>query len=126
MDIPLGTQEILRHIEFVVAPIGKYVKAKLAAGSVNQHISMVVETQLKRFPAQGFFRLGGPLVTKICFDNVSQNLRCCFCFSYRHLPSDCKEVKPAFFYSVDPIPPSGPVEGSEILGIVEEGRRRSF
>lgn len=97
VDIPLGTRKILRHIEFVVSPIGKYVKAKLASSNVNQHILVVVESQLKRFSVQGFFRLGGREVTKICFEYGGRNLRCCFCFSYRHLPSECSAVKPAFF-----------------------------
>lgn len=82
VDIPKGTREILRRIEFVVAPIGKYAKVKLASGSENQHISVVVETQLKIFPAQGFFRLSGPVVTKVCFEYAGSNLRCCYCFSY--------------------------------------------
>lgn len=121
VDIPHGTREILRHIEFVVAPVGKYVKGKLASGSVNQHISVVVETQLKRFPPQPcFFRLRGPIVTKVCFEYVGHNLRCCFCFSYRHLPSECTEVKPAFFYSPGTDPNPGPDAGRGPRSIVAE------
>lgn len=106
VDIPHGTREILRRIEFVVATIGTYVKAKFVSGSVNKHISVVVKSQLKLFPAQGFFRLNGPVVTKICFEYGGRNFRCSYCFSYRHLPNMCPEVKPSFYNvaAIDPAP----------------------
>lgn len=54
VNIPQGTREIYRYISFVAALIGKFVKAKLDPGPVHQHISVVVESTLKLFPAQGF------------------------------------------------------------------------
>lgn len=55
VNIPQGTREILRCIKFVVAIIGKFVKARLVPRTIHQLISVVVESKLKLFPAQGFF-----------------------------------------------------------------------
>lgn len=44
VNIPQGTQEIFKRIDFVVALIGKLVKYKLDPGTVHQYISVVVET----------------------------------------------------------------------------------
>lgn len=79
---------------------------------------------MKRFPAQGVITLKGLKVTTVSFDYVGSNLRCCFCFSYRHLPSECSEEKPAFFFArhIDTNP--GPIEGREARSIVGENQER--
>lgn len=91
--------EIFRCISFMVLPIGKFVKTKRNPGKKYQHILVVVETTLKLFPRMPrYFKLGGPNVTKICFDYVRHNLRhvATACFSYQHLPSRCIEKRPTF------------------------------
>lgn len=89
-----GSKEIYGCIKYVAALVGKYVKARLDQGSVHRHIVVVVESLLKIFPAQGFFQLSGPDITKVCFDYVGRKLWCCYCLSYRHLPKKCSRPRP--------------------------------
>lgn len=68
----------------------------------------MVESTLKLFPGREQYQLGDPEITTVLFDYVGRNLRCSFCFSYRHLPSQCLRPKPAFFSApgliVDKVP----------------------
>lgn len=48
--------------------IGKFVKAKLTLGIPHHHISVVVESELKLFPAYGLFQMRGPEVIKIVYE----------------------------------------------------------
>lgn len=67
----------------------------------------MVETALKIFPEQGLFQLGGPEIILIPYDYTGGNLRCCYCFSYRHLAFRCNRPWPSFFLTmVDSTVPS--------------------
>lgn len=78
---------------FVVSLIGKCIKLKVDQGTEFLHITVVVESTLKIFPAQGHFQLLGPDITTIAFNYLGRTLRCYFCFSYKHLPTQCDRPK---------------------------------
>lgn len=106
--IAKGSREIVNGLKFVVAQIGTIVKTKVKQGTEYHHITVVVETTLKIFPAQGLFQLRGPEVTTITFNYLGPNLRCFFCFAYGHLPHRCTQPKPAFYRAEDLDPGSEP------------------
>lgn len=64
-------------------------------------MTVVVESTLKTFPAEGLFQLQGPEVTKIAFNYVGRHLHCYFCFSYKHLPTQSDRPRSAFFKAAD-------------------------
>lgn len=97
VNISRGNAIIFNIIRFLISNLGTYVKGHL--GADHQHISLVVETTLKLFPAQRQFRLKNSEVSTLHFDYEGRNLRCCFCFSYRHIPANCKQPRPRFFLS---------------------------
>lgn len=99
VNIPRGNPAIFSLIRCFIHVVGTYVKAVL--GPDLRHISVIVESRLKLFPAHGLFKLPKSEVTTIFFDYEGRNLRCCYCFSYHHFPSDCKEPRPPFFSSPD-------------------------
>lgn len=99
VQIPRGNQSIFNLIRYILPVIGKYVKAGL--GPDHRRISAVAESTLKLFPAKGQFRLQDSIVSTIHFEYGGKNLRCCYCFSYRHLSVNCKEPHPRFFSSPD-------------------------
>lgn len=113
VNIPQGNEEIFSIIHFITSIIGNYVKAVL--GKDDKHISVIVETQLKLFPAHGQFQLQDSEMTKISFEYEGWNLWCCFCFSYGHIPARCRQPRPRLFTAPDlvldvdlGIPPSAP------------------
>lgn len=87
VNLVQANQELEGIFEFITEGIGKFVKA--SQGTDPRRISVVVETTLKLFPAFEEFQLEGPDTTKVLFDYRGRNLRCCFCFSFRHLSSQC-------------------------------------
>lgn len=97
VNIPRGNPAIFSLIKCISLVVGSYVKGFL--GTDLRHISVIVESKLKLFPAHGLFQLQDSEVTKVFFEYEGRNLRCCYCFSYRHFPSQCKEPRPAFFNS---------------------------
>lgn len=105
VNIPRGNPAIFSLIKCFIHIVDTYVKGVL--GPDLRHISVIVESKLKLFPAHGRFQLPGSDITTIFFDYEGRNLRCCYCFSYRHFPTNCKEPRPPLFYSpelqVDPI-----------------------
>lgn len=106
VNIVQTNQELVGIIEFIIEGIGKFVKAR--QGTDPRRFSVVVETTLKLFPAFKQFHLGGPEPTKVNFDYRGRNLRCCYCFLYRHLSSQCRQPKPSLFaapqFTADEIP----------------------
>lgn len=62
---------------------------------------MVVESTLKVFPPHEQFHLRGSDITRIEFNYKGCNLRCCFCFSYRHSPAGCRHPQPSLFDNVE-------------------------
>lgn len=106
-------QELVGIFEFVTKGIGKFVRA--SQGTDPRRVSVVVETTVKLFPAFEEFHLEGTDTTKVLFDYRGRNLRCCFCFSYRHLSSQCCQTKPNLFsssaYTVDTVPKEKPSKG---------------
>lgn len=109
-----GSREVFQFIKFVGSLIGKYVKAEPDKGTSFQCISLVVESTLKILPARGLFQLHGAEITTIAFDYVRKNLRCYFCFSYRHLPNQCTRPRPTFYNeaALDPGSVPGPTGGA--------------
>lgn len=103
VNIVQDNQELIGIEDFVTDIIGKFVKAR--QGTDPRRISVVVETTLKLFPAKEQLQLGGPDITTVHFDYRGRNLRCCYCFSYRHLSALCRQPKPSLFaspeYTVD-------------------------
>lgn len=95
VNIPIGNPAIFSLIRCIVKIVGSYVKGCI--GPDLRHISLIVESQLKLFPARGQFKLGDSAVTTVFFDYEGRNLRCSYCFSYRHFPSSCQEPRPDFF-----------------------------
>lgn len=92
-----GSREVFHYIKFVGSLIGKYVKAEPDKGTSFQRISLVVDSTLKILPARGLFELQDSVITTIAFNYVRKNLRCYFCFSYRHLPHQCTRPRPTFY-----------------------------
>lgn len=87
-------------IKNLVSRIGVHVKATL--GDDLRHITVVVETTRKLFPAHCQFKVKGSKVAIVFFEyEEGRNLRCRYCFSYRHLPSDCPQPHPSFFSAPD-------------------------
>lgn len=99
INILKGSREIFSFIHHVAAPVGTLIKSRLCEEDLS--ISIVVETVHKILPIQGHFQLPRPGITIIDFDYTGPNLRCCFCFSYRHRPALCKKQRPALFSSID-------------------------
>lgn len=95
VNIPRGNPTIFSLIRCFTNIVGTYVKGCL--GPDLRHISVIVESKLKLFPALGRFQLKDSGITTVVFDYEGRNLRCCYCFSYRHFPSSCKEPRPTFF-----------------------------
>lgn len=95
VHIPRGNAIIFNIIKHIITNIGTYVKGSL--GADHQHITLVAETTHKLFLAQRQFRLQNAEVSTVLFEYEGQNLRCCFCFSYRHIPAHCKIPQPRFF-----------------------------
>lgn len=56
----------------------------------------------------------------INFDYEGCNLRCCYCFSYRHLPTKCHQPRPGLFSTPDII--YDPV-ANDLPGVAPEGNR---
>lgn len=111
-----GSREILHYIKFIASLIGTYVKAEPDKGTSFQRITLVVESTLKILPARGLFKLQGPEVTTVAFNYVGKNLRCYFCFSYRHLPHQCKRPRPAFYNEAALDQGSAPSSGAAPTG----------
>lgn len=113
-----GSREVFHYIKFVGSLIGKYVKAEPDKGTSFQRISLLVECTLKILPARGLFQLQGSVITTIAFNYVRKNLRCYFCFSYRHLPNQCTRPRPTFYNEVELDPGSvlGPPQGAANVG----------
>lgn len=105
VNLVQANQELVGIVEFITDGIGKFVKSR--QDSDPRKISVVVETTRKLFPAHEQFHLGGPDPTNVIFDYRGRNLRCCYCFSYRHLSSQCRQPKPSLFasphYKVDEV-----------------------
>lgn len=99
VNIVQGDCELFGIVDFLTNDIGSFVKAHL--GSDNKFISVVVESTLKLFPARQQFELGDLEVRTVQFDYIGRNLRCCYCFSYRHLAPLCRRPKPSYFLSPD-------------------------
>lgn len=97
LKIPRGNPAIYSLINFIFNVVGTFVKGVL--GFDDRHISVVVETTLKLFPAHGRYHLLDTEVTTIFSDYEGRNLRCCYCLSYRHLSSACRQPRPRFFSS---------------------------
>lgn len=96
VSIPLGSHKIFNYLKFVVAQIGTYIKARVKQGPQYLHITVVVQTTVKIFPAQVLIQLQELEATTITFKYIEKHLRCFLCFSYRHLPTKCDRPKPAF------------------------------
>lgn len=73
--IAKGSPQIYEYLSYVVAPIGRLIRSKIAPGSVSHRISAIVETTLKKFLSKA--------TTTILYDFGGRNLRCGVCFSYQ-------------------------------------------
>lgn len=113
LNLVQANQDLVGIIEFITEGIGRFVKAH--QGTDPRRILVVVETTLKLFPAHEQFHLEGSDITKVLFDCRGRNLRCCFCFSYGRLSSQCHQHKPSLFsspeYTVDVVTMVTPVRG---------------
>lgn len=65
VNIPRGNPAIFSLIKCIIQVVGKYVKGVL--GPDLRHISVIVESQLKLFPAHGLFKLPNSEITKVFF-----------------------------------------------------------
>lgn len=127
-SIPQDSRKIFNGIKFIVTVIGKCAKTSVQQGAHFHHITVVVETTLPEiFPAEGLYQLQGPEVTMIAFKYIARNLRCFFCFSYRHLPTQCNSPRPAFFKASDldkGTPPPAPQVATVAVGALWGGINR--
>lgn len=100
VNIVKGNEELFGVINFITFAIGSFVKAQLVSN--HQHITTVVESTLKLFLAREHLHMGvgKPASTKdgtVRLHGQFNNLSCCYCFSYRHLPALCRQPKPRLF-----------------------------
>jgi hypothetical protein len=79
------------HLQEVVSKVGRLVRSEQAAGVELHGISALVETSKRIFPKTAKIELGGVL-QMIKFDIYTPNLRCQYCFSYRHFYKRCPTV----------------------------------
>lgn len=118
VNLVQANQELVGIEEFVTEGIGNFVTA--CQGTDPRRITVVVETTLKLFPSHELFRLDGSDTTKVNFDYRGRNLRCCYCFSYRHLSSQCRQPKPSLFsspnYTVDAVTTVSHNKGQKLQG----------
>lgn len=91
---------------------------KACLGADHCLITVVEETTKKLFPVQCQFQLLESGVTTIDFDYEGCNLRCCFCFLYRHHPSRCRQPRPPLLASAAPV---AAVDSEESSGSVLRG-----
>ncbi|CAM6083973.1 unnamed protein product [Calypogeia fissa] len=86
--IKSGDPETFEYLKFVVKPVGKLVRGKLAPGVAAHRISAFVVTNKRILPPDSSVWLESGIVTTP-FDYTGRNLRCLHCFSYRHFESRC-------------------------------------
>lgn len=95
VNITQGNWEIYGLTRLISTLIGLYVKSIL--GADHKHISLVLKTTRKIFPPHDQIQLHKDKITTMVFYYVGRNLRCCFCFSYRHLPAHYRHPHPTCF-----------------------------
>lgn len=99
VNIRQGSPALFGLIQFLTAGIGKYVKGSIAKD--HCHITAVVESTSKVLPGFEQFRLNETEITTVNFDYIGRNLRCCYCFSYRHSAPNCRLPRPELFSAPD-------------------------
>lgn len=60
-----------------------------------------MESTLKLFPVLGQFQFQDSEVTMIHYEYEGRSLRCCFYFSYCHIPAHCCNPRPRYFTAPD-------------------------
>jgi hypothetical protein len=102
LHISPGSPELREYLSYIVQPIGRLLRGRLATGVENHRRSALVETQNLLLPKEVTVCIGTE-IRAISFDYHNRNLRCWICFGYTHVIAHCPFFIPP---TTLPLPPN--------------------